>query len=194
MWCASHRPPLGVCLVLSLFAVPRRFSLQLDIKISELEFFFEAGRAVPLRARSLDHRRYLAGCSTRCARPTTRAPDQRLTPSSSPHAAAEHSHCGGGVLRLLGTHAHRQQARRAPHRRGSLPRPSSRLRHRRAACTHQARPPLSRGCSLRRRPSPSGSPPPPAGSRRTPLSGASSSTLRFTCSPSREARGQTCTC
>ena len=149
---------------------------------------------LPPRARSLDHRRYLAGCSTRCARPTTRAPDQRLTPSSSPHAAAEHSHCGGGVLRLLGTHAHRQQARRAPHRRGSLPRPSSRLRHRRAACTHQARPPLSRGCSLRRRPSPSGSPPPPAGSRRTPLSGASSSTLRFTCSPSREARGQTCTC
>ena len=28
MWCASHRPPLGVRLFLSLFAVSRRFSLQ----------------------------------------------------------------------------------------------------------------------------------------------------------------------
>ena len=28
MWCASRRPPLGVCLFLSLFAVSRRFSLQ----------------------------------------------------------------------------------------------------------------------------------------------------------------------
>ena len=28
VWCASRRPPLGVCLFLSLFAVPLRFSLQ----------------------------------------------------------------------------------------------------------------------------------------------------------------------
>merc|ERR1712153_254508 len=28
VWCAIRRPPLGVCLFLSLFAVPRRFSLQ----------------------------------------------------------------------------------------------------------------------------------------------------------------------
>ena len=28
MWCAIRRPPYGVCLFLSLFAVSRRFSLQ----------------------------------------------------------------------------------------------------------------------------------------------------------------------
>ena len=28
VWCASRRPPLGVCFFLSLFALPHRFSLQ----------------------------------------------------------------------------------------------------------------------------------------------------------------------
>ena len=51
MWCASRRPPLGVRLFLSLFAVSRRFSLQpsCHLAVVPLSSFFPKNR--PLKRK-----------------------------------------------------------------------------------------------------------------------------------------------
>ena len=55
VWCASRRPPWGVCLFVSLFAVSRRFSLQpsCHLAVVPLSSFSPLVISSPLSRRSL---------------------------------------------------------------------------------------------------------------------------------------------